>query len=103
MDYRIGTRIRKLRENQSFTREELAEKTEISPKFLYEIEAGKKGFSAEVLGRIAKVLNASCDYIMTGETTEKSEHQNMICVLELVDTKHKSKINEILKILSDMF
>ena len=62
-----GERIRELREIQNYTREAFAEKIDISPKFLYEIETGKKGFSADVLGRISKALSISCDYIMFGE------------------------------------
>lgn len=56
-----GQRIRELREIQNYTRESLAEKVDISVKFLYEIETGKKGFSAETLCRISKALSVSCD------------------------------------------
>ena len=45
---KIGYRIRELREMHNYTREEMAEMVEISPKFLYEIESGKKGFSSEI-------------------------------------------------------
>ena len=45
---KIGYRIRELREMHNYTREEIAEMVEISPKFLYEIESGKKGFSSEI-------------------------------------------------------
>lgn len=38
----------------------------ISPKFLYEIEMGNKGFSAQTLSMIAKSLGVSCDYILFG-------------------------------------
>ena len=38
--YEAGQRIRILRKNQNMTQEELAEKAEISTKFLCEIERG---------------------------------------------------------------
>lgn len=44
-----GNRIRALRENRGYTREQLAEMADISSKFLYEIEVGNKGFSARTL------------------------------------------------------
>lgn len=47
--YDAGNRIRYLRERQHYTREQLAEMADISPKFLYEIESGQKGFSADTL------------------------------------------------------
>lgn len=42
-DNHIGERIREMREMQNYTRELFAEKVDISSKFLYEIETGKKG------------------------------------------------------------
>lgn len=63
----IGLRIQEVRNMQGMTREELAEKAEISTKFLYEIEAGKKGLSAESVYKISKALSISCDYLLTGE------------------------------------
>lgn len=44
LSIQVGARIRELREIQNYTREVLAEKVDISAKFLYEIEAGKKVF-----------------------------------------------------------
>ena len=75
-----GERIRELREIQTYTREAFAEKIDISPKFLYEIETGKKGFSADVLGRISKALSISCDYIMFGEDVKHyGNEKNNLC------------------------
>ena len=42
----IGERIAYLRVVNHYTREALAEMVGITPKFLYDIETGKKGFSA---------------------------------------------------------
>ena len=60
------------------TREDLAEKAEISTKFLYEIEGGKKGLSAESIYKISKALSISSDYLLTGEGKNKySEFDNL--------------------------
>lgn len=68
--YNAGIRIRVLREEKKFTRELLAEKADISPKFLYEIEKGNKGFSAGTLYRLAKALETTADYILIGTSTD---------------------------------
>ncbi len=102
MDYRIGERIREIRETQNYTREVLAEKADISTKFLYEIETGRKGFSADILCRISKALSVSCDYIMTGEDAEHRGNQKLICVLETLEPKQVSRIQGILDILNQM-
>lgn len=98
----VGERIRELREIQNYTREGLAEKVDISAKFLYEIESGKKGFSAEVLCRISQALSVSCDYIMLGEEKEHRSIEKIVCVLETLEPKQVSKIQDILKILYTM-
>ena len=61
-----GKRIYEVRQQRGFTREELAEKTDISAKFIYEIERRGKGFSADVLGRLAETLEVSCDFMVYG-------------------------------------
>ena len=66
LDRAVGIRIRELREKREMTREEVAAKAEITPKFLYEVENGKKGMSAGNLYRIAAALSTSCDYILLG-------------------------------------
>ncbi len=66
VDKEVGMRIRKLREERNITREQLADIIGISSKFLYEIETGKKGFSAYYLIPMAKSLSVSSDYLLLG-------------------------------------
>lgn len=63
----VGERIRLLREKNCYSQEELAKRANITKKFLYEIEHGRKGFSAEVLYALSNALSASCDYLLKGE------------------------------------
>lgn len=63
----IGGRIRKTREERGYTLEQLAEYSEISATFLWEIETGKKGMKTQVLGRIATALDVPTDYLIFGE------------------------------------
>lgn len=62
-----GRRISLLRYIRGYTREELAERAKISERFLFEIERGKKGFSARVLFGLSKALDVSCDYLLNAE------------------------------------
>lgn len=96
----IGKRIRKLREKHNYTREGLAEKLDISVKFLYEIETGKKGFSAETLCKLSKALSVSCDYIMYGEEEEQRNIDKIICILEMLKPGQVAQMQEILSILN---
>lgn len=69
----VGERIRGLRLERRMTREELAEAAELSTSFLYEIETGKKGFSAYTLGNLARALGVQTDYILLGKARKKEE------------------------------
>jgi len=65
-----GKRIKGQRLKQGMTRDALSQKAGISDKFLYEIEIGKKGMSAETLYKITNVLNVTTDWVLCGKMTE---------------------------------
>ncbi len=73
----IGKRIRNQRELLGFTREKLAEKLEITPKFCSDIELGLKGMSIATLCRISDTLCLPVDYILFGESSNGNN-----CVIE---------------------
>ena len=63
----IGKRVKEKRKSAGLTREKLANMAHITDKFLYEIEVGNKGISAETLYKIAKALGVSADWLMAGD------------------------------------
>ena len=63
----IGKRIKEKRKSAGLSREKLATMSHISDKFLYDIEVGNKGMSAETLYKIAKALEVSADWLFDGE------------------------------------
>lgn len=62
-----GIRIMLLRDKYCYTRKELSRRSGMSSKFIYEIETGRKGFSARTLLRLSETFGVSCDYILTGD------------------------------------
>ncbi len=79
----IGARIREIREQRGYTREQLAEYADISTSFLWEIEAGKKGITAQNIGKIATALDVTTDYLIYGSTPykENAKINSMISAL----------------------
>lgn len=79
----IGRRIRERREIIGYTREEFAEKLDISVTFAADIELGKKGMSLDTLIKICELFSVSADYIIwgKGEHTENNISE-LICGLE---------------------
>ena len=90
----VGQRIRELREIQHYTRDSFADKVQMSTKHLYEIEAGRKGVSAELLSKIAVALSVSTDYILFGIDNGNQSTEKVINVLEGMDVQQKAKIHE---------
>lgn len=69
-DYKIGERIRKIREELNMNRENFSEMIDISSVFLGQIERGEKSLSLKTLSKISKFTGASTDYILFGNSKE---------------------------------
>ena len=65
-----GERIREIREKRGLRQDQLASQAQISKSFLSEIENNNRNVSSQALLRIANVLGASVDYLLTGESKE---------------------------------
>ena len=98
----IGERIKRIRQMNKMTREELAEKAEVSVKFLYEVEMGRKGLSADSLLKIARILSCSCDYILTGETCDDNPKKQAENVLNGFDSKDIIYVTKMLELMQEM-
>lgn len=63
----VGGRIKQKRLSLRLTRDNLAYIASISDKFLYDIETGKKGMSAETLHKLARAMDVSADWLLDGD------------------------------------
>ena len=97
----VGERIYLTRVMRGYTRDTLAELSSISTKFLYEIETGKKGFSAVVLYNICQALKVDCDYILTGRQKEGYD-QKLMNTLQLFSERQTEQLSAILKDIYDL-
>jgi transcriptional regulator with XRE-family HTH domain len=60
----LGNSIKYMRKQHNITREKLAEKINVSPRFLAEVESGKVGVSLSTLKSLCYALNISSDYLL---------------------------------------
>lgn len=67
----VGKRIRKCRKQLGMTQEMLAEKCDLTPQFISYAETGQREIRIGSLQKIAKSLNVSCDFLLTGEKIDK--------------------------------
>lgn len=96
-----GQRIFQVRNMRGYTRENLAALTGISPKFLYEIETGKKGFSAGNLYLMSHALKVRADYILFGDDGVECD-QKLMGVLELFEQRQTDSLEEVLKAIYNL-
>jgi transcriptional regulator with XRE-family HTH domain len=75
----LGNNIKDIRKKISLTREKLAEKINVSPRFLADVESGKVGVSLSTLKNLCYALNVSADYLLgTSCFNDKSLYLNSI-------------------------
>lgn len=90
----IGERVWNRRIKLGLTREELSEKADISTKYLYEIENGKKEMSTGIFIRLAENLKTDCNSLVYGES-EKNKYvyiESMLSKLSDSNFKHAEQI-----------
>lgn len=93
----IGMRIQQIRRERNITREDLAEQAGVSIKFLYEVESGKKGLSAESIYKVSTALSVSCDYLLKGE--EKLNYDNS----GILTRKQWERLENIMKLIDEFY
>ena len=78
LDYHeMGKRIRARRESLNMNREMLAEKLEVSPQFIADIEYGNKGVSIRKLYLLCQALDTSADFILAGERRDEEDDEDL--------------------------
>ncbi|MBI2806626.1 MAG: helix-turn-helix domain-containing protein [Planctomycetes bacterium] len=68
----VGERIKERRLEIGWTQDQLCTKAGLSKSFLSELENGKRSVSAANLLDIARALNVSLDYLMTGKASKET-------------------------------
>ena len=85
----VGGRVRKQREYIGYTREQLAELLDVTPKFCSDIELGIKGMSVPTLCKLSESLRLSTDYILFGQDAG-AESEPIMRMLETCSPAERS-------------
>ena len=67
----IGKRITERRKKLGMTQEMLAEKGDLTPQFVSYAESGKRAMRPENVIKLAKALEVSAVYLLTGDIVDK--------------------------------
>ena len=90
----MHTRIRKAREDMGYTREQFAEKLDVSVSYLAELERGRTGISVKLLIKVCHVLGLSSDYILFG--TERPEDTRRLDAIHRIDGKYLPLLDQVI-------
>lgn len=93
----IGKRILQQRELLGYTREELAEKADITPRFCYDLELGQKGMSVITLCKLKSALHINIDYLLFGEQKNLNDLDS---IKTLIETCPPDKLSYLLDIIT---
>ena len=96
----VGKRISELRQERGYTREKLAEMSEISTQFLADIEKGRKSMTVATLRQISAALHISTDYIVNG-TVPSDDNFFIISILDSLSEKNRKQAEKILAIFAE--
>lgn len=94
--FEIGARIKSQRELLGITREELAERLDITPRFCYDLELGHKGMSIATLSKISAELNVSTDYLLFGDSKEDQGLSESISLIKKCPPEKRHHLNRII-------
>jgi len=95
----IGMRIAELRNSKGFTQERLADKTEISSKYLSSIERGKENPTLDTLIKLSESLGVNIEDIFRFIQIEDSVKRKSL-VTSLVNKADANQLKLAYKILS---
>lgn len=90
----MHTRIRKAREDMGYTREQFAEKLDVSVSYMAEVERGRTGISVKMLIKICDLLGLSADYILFG--TNRENDTMILYKIHRIDDKYIPLLNRII-------
>jgi transcriptional regulator with XRE-family HTH domain len=90
----LYTRIRKAREDLGYTREQFAEKLDVSVSYLAELERGRTGISVKTLIKVCDILGLSADYILFGEP--RSADRLLLDKISRLDDKYLPLVERII-------
>ena len=102
----IGLKIKERRQNQGLTQEFIANKLDVNPSHISNIEGGRAHPSLSALVKIANILECSVDFFISGEYTYKIDKSATLALdnqimnkLKYCDIDKKRRILQIIDLL----
>lgn len=99
----FGRKVRAARKLKDMTGEVMAEKCDITPTFLRQIEAGTKGVSMDNLVNICNVLDVSPEYLLAEDLkTVRSMLETKAEFIDLIEAMDERSFEIVLNIVKNL-
>ena len=95
----LGTKIKRVRQKQGLTQEQLAEKIDIATRTLCGIENGENFLTADTLEKIIDVLNVSSADLFAFDHIKPQEELVSEIISDIQNLKDREKIETIYKLI----
>ena len=96
----VGKRIRELREECGYSVKKLRGFTGLSESFIYDIEAGRRGVSAENILLLSRVLGVTTDYLILGNQ-DCNKYTNINSLLDKLTVEEVENIESIIRVFAN--
>ena len=97
----LGNKLRIIRKDQKITREALAEKLNVSPLFLADVESGKVGISLTTLKNICVVTGTSADSLLGLDSEGQVDSDEIVNRLNMLDPYSLEQLKNIVRSYCD--
>ena len=98
----IGERIKNAREQRKITQEKLAERVEVSPQYISDLERGVVGVSVSTLKNICLALDVTSDSLLF-DVVQDSEISVLVECCRRLNKKQFSVVEDIIRRLTEAF
>lgn len=99
----FGSRIRSIRETAGLSRETVAERADINPNYLGEIERGEKWPSLEVIERLASALASALPAFFDYEAEEVDDTILLSKLQYLLSGRNTGQLQQAFRVLKALF
>jgi len=96
-----GNRIFQLRKAKNLTREQLAEKADISIQFLADIEKGRKNMTVTTLRKLAFALSVTTDFIVNGDESISPSQYELMTLFQTLSIENQGYALQILRTFAE--
>lgn len=100
----LGQRVKELRKQNGYTREEFSEMLSVSPRFLASVECGEVGVSISTLKSISLLLKVPTDYLIGISNPEDTDLSRQLAInkIDSIDDKYLCCVNTFLDCIIDV-